>query len=43
MKKAVYAVLSALLNLTSRLPFGALYLISDGLYAILYHIVRYRR
>lgn len=43
MKKAVYVVLSALLNLTSRLPFGALYLISDGLYAILYHIVRYRR
>ena len=33
----------SLFRLVSRLPFGVLYVISDVIYAVLYHIVRYRR
>lgn len=43
MKKAFYRILEALINGVARLPFGVLYLMSDVIYVVLYHIVRYRR
>ncbi len=39
----VYHLTSALLRLLSLLPLRLLYLVSDGLYLIIYYIVRYRR
>lgn len=38
-----YTPLGWLLDAISRLPFGILYIISDLLYVIVYHIARYRR
>lgn len=39
----MYQLLSFFLKLLSRIPFGVLYFLSDGLYCLLYYIVRYRR
>lgn len=39
----MYHLLSFLLKLISCIPFRALYVLSDGLYYILYYIIRYRR
>ena len=39
----MYHLLSFLLKLISYIPFRALYVLSDGLYYILYYIIRYRR
>ena len=39
----MYHLLSFLLKLISYIPFRALYVLSDGLYDILYYIIRYRR
>ncbi len=39
----VYHLTSVLLRLLSLLPLRLLYLVSDGLYLIIYYIVRYRR
>lgn len=39
----MYHLLSFLLKLISYIPFGVLYVLSDGLYYILYYIIRYRR
>lgn len=36
-------MLGLLVKLISRIPFGGLYAISDGLYFVIYYIVRYRR
>ena len=41
--KVLYRLLYALVYAISLLPFGVLYLISDALYVIVYHVVRYRR
>lgn len=38
-----FTILEGLLSLTARLPFGVLYLLSDITFALLYHVVRYRR
>ena len=38
-----YNLLISLLRFWAFLPFGILYLISDGMYVIVYHIIRYRR
>lgn len=39
----MYYLLSFLLKLISYIPFRVLYVISDGLYYMLYYIIRYRR
>ena len=39
----MYHLLSFLLKLISYIPFRALYVLSDGLYYLLYYIIRYRR
>lgn len=39
----LYNLLISLLRFWAFLPFGILYFISDGMYLIVYHIVRYRR
>ena len=39
----MYHLLSFLLKLISYIPFRALYVVSDGLYYLLYYIIRYRR
>ena len=41
--KVLYHLLYALVYAISLLPFGVLYLISDALYVIVYHVARYRR
>ena len=41
--KLLYYLFYAGWYLFSLLPFWLLYLISDGLYYLLYHVVRYRR
>lgn len=43
MKQISYYLLYALVYLLSLLPFWLLYLLSDGLYLLVYHIIRYRR
>lgn len=43
MQLAVYLLVYPLLWLVSRLPFGILYLISDAVYLLLYHIIGYRK
>ena len=40
---AVYLLVFPLLWLVSRLPFGIIYFISDGLYLLLYYLVGYRK
>lgn len=42
-EKIVYSPLGALLHVLAWLPLGALYVLSDCLYALLYHVVGYRR
>ena len=39
----IYHLLSFFLKLLSRIPFRAMYVLSDGLFYLLYYIVRYRR
>lgn len=41
--KILHAILQALLHATARLPFRAIYALSDVAFAISYHLVRYRR
>lgn len=41
--KIVYPIVRAFFYLLSLLPFGVLFLLSDGLYLLAYHLVRYRR
>ena len=43
MKQFTYYLLYGLVYALSLLPFWLLYLVSDGLYLLVYHIVRYRR
>lgn len=43
MTKILYGVLIAVVYPISRLPFAVLYRISDALYVLVYHVVRYRR
>src|SRR5690606_2484985 len=43
MHLAVYLLVFPLLWLVSRLPFGIIYFISDGLYLLLYYLVGYRK
>ncbi|TDO20772.1 lysophospholipid acyltransferase family protein [Pedobacter duraquae] len=43
LKKVFYYAVLILIYLISLLPFWVLYLISDGIYVMLYHISRYRR
>lgn len=43
MDRLSYWLVVGLLYPLSRLPFGVLYLVSDFLYYIIYHVVRYRR
>ncbi len=43
MQRAVYLIAYPVLWLVARLPFPLLYFLSDGIYFILYHLVRYRR
>lgn len=43
MQLAVYLLIYPWLWLVSKLPFKLLYLISDGVYYLLYHLVGYRR
>lgn len=43
MKQLSYYMLYGVVYMLSLLPFWLLYLISDGLYALVYHVVRYRR
>ena len=43
MQRAVYLIAYPVLWLVARLPFPLLYILSDGVYFILYHLVRYRR
>lgn len=38
-----YYLLSFFLKLFSHIPFGVLYVLSDGLFYVLYYVVRYRR
>lgn len=40
---AAYGLLVFLLKLLSRMPFRAIYALSDGVFPVLYHVVRYRR
>lgn len=39
----IYNLLAFFLKLLSRIPFGAMYVLSDGLFYLLYYVVRYRR
>ena len=39
----IYHLLSFFLKLLSRIPFRAMYVLSDGLFYLLYYVVRYRR
>ena len=39
----LYHLLSFFLKLLSRIPFKAMYVLSDGLFYLLYYVVRYRR
>ena len=43
MKKLLYYLLYAFVYLLSLLPLRVLYVLSDGIYPILYYIIRYRR
>ncbi len=43
MNKALFRVVAFLLKLISLLPFWLLYLLSDLLFVILYHVIKYRR
>lgn len=43
MKKTLYYIIFAIWWLTSLLPLWVLYRISDGLYYLIYYIIRYRR
>ena len=43
MKRFTYYLLYGLVYALSLLPFWLLYLISDGLFLLVYHVVRYRR
>ena len=43
MKKAFYYTVFGLWYLISLLPLRVLYVISDGLFYLLYYVVRYRR
>lgn len=43
LENIMYAPLGALLHLMARLPFGALYVLSDVIYFIIYHLVGYRK
>jgi KDO2-lipid IV(A) lauroyltransferase len=43
MKRFTYYLLYGLVYALSLLPFWLLYLISDALFLLVYHIVRYRR
>lgn len=43
MERFIYYILYGLVYALSLLPFRLLYLLSDGLYLIVYHVVRYRR
>jgi len=43
MQLVVYILVYPLLWLISRLPFKILYFISDGVYALLYHVIGYRK
>ncbi|KQC29029.1 lysophospholipid acyltransferase family protein [Flagellimonas eckloniae] len=43
MQLAVFILVYPLLWLISRLPFRVLYLLSDGVYQLLYHVVGYRK
>ena len=41
--RIAYAPIDALLHIIALLPLGVLYVISDCIFVILFHIVRYRR
>ena len=41
--KLLYHLLYGIVYLLSLLPFRLLYMLSDGIYGLLYHIIRYRR
>ncbi|HEY0894954.1 MAG TPA: lysophospholipid acyltransferase family protein [Sphingobacteriaceae bacterium] len=43
MNKFFFSVIAAVIHLVSLLPFPVLYLLSDGLFIVLYYVVRYRR
>lgn len=43
MKQLAYYLIYGIVYVLSLLPFWLLYLISDGLYLIVYHLIRYRR
>ena len=43
MQLVVYLLVYPLLWLVSRLPFRALYFLSDGIYILLYHVIGYRK
>ena len=43
MKQLAYYLIYGIVYVLSLLPFRLLYLISDGLYLIVYHLIRYRR
>ena len=43
MNKCIYHILYAIVYLLSLLPFRLLYILSDGLYLLVYHVVGYRR
>ena len=43
MKDAAYHVLKFSLGALARLPLPVLYLLSDFLFVLIYHVVRYRR
>ena len=43
MKQLAYYLIYGIVYILSLLPFRVLYLISDGLYLIVYHLIRYRR
>ena len=43
MKNIGYYLLYGVVYTLSLMPFWMLYLVSDGLYLIIYHVVRYRR
>lgn len=43
MKRFTYYLLYGLVYVLSLLPFWLLYLLSDGLYLLIYHVARYRR
>ena len=42
MKKALFGVFGAFLKLVARLPFPAIYVLSDFLYLIVYKLIKYR-